>query len=267
MRGALLLCVAAVVVLVAAALLNHWPFLSAARPVGDCGAACAAPNGDASVAGHIRTDCHAYNVFFDPTSSTKDRDNYTPEMNKFLERLHGCDSVRVGRISDRTADEAAVLPWTDLPERDPDAGGDDDNAFKLKYQKAKRAIADAVNSLLQEESPALSTDVLGLFTRLSADPGKENILVIASDGLDSNTIEKTCITSQSIQGLLGKAAGRLRGHATSLVGFSEVFWVVPTRAGRADCNSLREQRLFWPAILEAEAASDTLAIHFDTNPL
>jgi hypothetical protein len=187
-------------------------------------------------------------------------------MDKFLDRLHECDSVRVGRIADRTADEAAVLPWTDLPERDPDAGSDDDAAFKLKYQKAKRAITDAVNGLLQEESPALSTDVLGLFTRLSADPDKENVLVIASDGLDSETIEKTCITNQSIQGLLDKAAMRLRGHTASLAGFSEVFWVVPTRAGRADCNSLREQRLFWPAILQAEAAPDTPAIHFDTNP-
>jgi hypothetical protein len=131
----------------------------------------------------------------------------------------------------------------------------------------RRAISDALNGLLQEESTAHSTDVLGLFTRLSADSNRKNVLVILSDGLDSNTIESTCISDKSIQVLLDKAAERLRGHGASLSGFSEVYWVLPTKAGQANCNSLREQRRFWPTILGAEAGSVRLAIHFDTNPL
>lgn len=270
MRGTVLLCVVAVVAVVVlgtAAYLNDWPpFQPDSQTAASCAGACSAPGQDSATAGRGPAVCHAYSVFLDPTSSTRDRANYAPEMGKFLGRLHECDSVKVGRIADRTADEAAVLPWTELPQHDPDAGGGDDATFKEKYQKAKRSIEMAVNGLLQEESPANSTDILGLFSRLSADPDKENVVVIFSDGLDSDTIEKTCITPQSIQGLLDKAAGRLRGHSTSLDGFDEVFWVVSTRAGQAGCNSLREQRSFWPVILGAESGPSKPAIHFDTNP-
>jgi hypothetical protein len=258
MRKLSLPCLVVLVAFIAAAYLNRWPFQHNATP-GGVGTTVAANGGN--------SECHAYNVFVDPTSSTTDRANYGPEMGKFLARLHGCDRVRVGRIADRTADEAAVLDWTELPVRDPDAGGDDDIVFKQRYQKARRAISDALNGVLHEESPARSTDVLGLFTRLSADPSKINVLVVLSDGLDSSTIENVCISDKSIQFLLEKTAEHLRGHSSSLSGFREVYWVLPTKAGRANCNSLDEQRLFWPTILEAEAGSDKLAVHFDTNPL
>jgi len=268
MRGVVLLSLVAVAVF-ATAYINHWAPFSHEVPRADASITTApiAASNAVAAASADNAGCKAYSVFVDPTSSTKDRVNYSPEMGKFLAGLHECDSVKVARIADRTADDAAVLPWTELPVRDPEAGLDGDTVFKLRYQKAKRAIADAVNALLQEESPALSTDVLGILTRLSPDAKKTNVLVVASDGLDSATIENACINRQSIQGLLDKAAERLRGYNASLAGFSEVFWVLPTKAGRTGCNSLREQRLFWPKILEAEAAPGKLAIHFDTNPL
>ncbi len=250
------------------AYVNNWaPFAGETRSVAAHSGSAPAEkfSADARPTSGSPGDCRAYSVFIDPTTSTRDRVNYKPEMDKFMNRLHSCDSVRVGRVADRTSDEAWVLPWQELPVADPNAGVVDDTEFKVKYRKAKSAITRAVDRLLAEESPALSTDVLGLLLRLSPDPGRINVLTVLSDGLDTKTIENACITKQSIQGLLDKATARLQPRGGLLAGFREVFWVMPTNAGRQNCNALQEQRLFWPPILEAEAAPGKPGIHFDTN--
>ena len=168
-----------------------------------------------------------------------------------LSNLTFGDALVVLPLSDHTA-EAAPRAWT-ISEVSEDDGLEATGKARRELAAAVREGREAVCSILQSQTRALSTRIVAVFNRIRRDPSRETRVVLLTDGLESQDgldLERTRLNSSNITALATAALNRERPEMDALRGVQVQFVLDSPPIGKQLLNSRRDLEAFWRPIVE-----------------
>jgi hypothetical protein len=209
-----------------------------------------------------------YQIFVDPTGSNQHTDNWKTEAHALAQTLGPCDRATFYAVGSNTAAGAAIGTPLVLPIPDANASGGE--RLRVVHQiAALRAETEQRIERMMTQPGSARSDIIGIFSKLTAAPGMRNILVVFSDGQESAgplNLEDghQCVGRDNVQALVSLALPRMPFE--SAVGrFDSVKWIIPAQSGRLGCNS-RELALFWRAVIaRLSGTGKPPALTFETN--
>jgi hypothetical protein len=209
-----------------------------------------------------------YQIFVDPTGSNQHTENWKTEAHALAQTLGPCDRATFYAVGNNTAAGAAFSKVLVMPTPDPNASGGERIRVGREVVALHAEVEKRIERMMAQPGSARS-DIIGIFSKLTAVPGMRNVVVVFSDGQESGgslNLEDghQCVSRDNVTGLVNLALPR-RPLESAIGRFDSVKWIMPSQSGRLGCNS-RELALFWQAVIaRLSRTGKAPALTFDTN--